>query len=190
MPGDTVGPRKVPPAGALASTPGGADLTERFIAALRHARMEAGDPPYRALARRVKFYSAPTIWRAFNGEKLPHWRLVEPILAALGVDHALIGTRWREMWNQARAEAVYPRRGMAQAQPVSAAPPLREVPAEGLRGLPGRTSPPGGPDLAAGLVCEDCGALIGNLVHHQAWHWRIERQLSRATLRPVEGTGQ
>jgi hypothetical protein len=49
-------------------------------------------------------------------------------------------------------------------------------------GLPGSGSPHAGQDQAGTRKCEDCGALIGNIVQHQAWHWRIERQPTRATL--------
>ena len=87
-----------------------------------------------------------------------------------------------------------------RAAPRTAAPwlavaatagPTHGTPGEGPRRLSALTSPlADGQSLPASQEREDCGALIGDLVRHQAWHWRVERQLSRAILRSVEGTGQ
>jgi len=144
-----------------ASRPGraGADLTVDFAAALRHAQLEAGDPPLRSVARRAGF-SAATISRAFGGKKLPRWEVAERILESLGIHPSRINTEWQMRWYLAREE----HRAAMGSQP--------------------------GQNLAASPVCEACGGLIGDLVQHQAWHWRIERLLGGATLRAIEGPGQ
>jgi hypothetical protein len=175
--------------GASGTTP------ETFIAELRRARLEAGNPSYRSIAYHMMqrpdgtdWYSHATIWRALTGEKLPRWDLVKHILQGLGVDDAQILTTWREIWCQAREiEAL--RRGEPGAQQAAAAPPAHQAPGESPRRLAALTSPPaaGQPDSHE---CEECGAVIGDPIRHQAWHWRIERQISRAILRAVDGTGQ
>ena len=178
MPGGESGPRW--PARAR-PTPA------NFTAELRHARLQAGEPSYREIDRRTEHrYSPATIWRAFTQEKLPHWQLTAAILHALGIDRTDI-TAWREMWSRARSEEMERSDGEPDPQQAATADPAHGAPAEGPRRL---TAPPAdSPSLPASQVCDDCGALIGDLIRHQAWHWRVERQLSRATLRAVEGTG-
>lgn len=165
----------------------GTDLTERFAIALRQARRRAGDPTYHALARPMR-YSVPTISRAFAGRTLPRWDVVAGILKALGIAEEQITGQWREEW----IRALDQRRPIATPAPASPmAGPAHS--AESQRGLPGPSRPPSplpGPDPAPALECEDCGALIGNLVRHQAWHWRTERQPRRSVMRAVDATGQ
>jgi len=165
----------------------GTDLTERFAIALRQARRRAGDPPYRALAGRMG-YSVPTISRAFAGRALPRWDVVAGILKALGIAGEQIAGQWREEW----IRALDQRRPIARPGPASPTTAPAHS-AESQPRLPGPSRPPSplpGPDPAPALECEDCGALIGNLVQHQAWHWRIERQLRRSVMRAVDATGQ
>jgi hypothetical protein len=159
-----------------------------FVAELRRARLQAGEPSYREIARRTeRMYSPATIWRAFTQEKLPHWRLTAAILKALEVDNL---DTWREMWFSARSEerAHGSDRDAQQAVPAD---PARGISAESPRRLAALTAPQAeDPSQPGSQVCDDCGAVIGDLICHQAWHWRIERQLSRASLRAIEGTGQ
>ena len=191
VPAGGSGPRSVPAAGRLpaAGWPAGVLPTpESFAAELRRVRLQAGAPSYRLLERQAG-YSRTTLWRAFAGERLPRWDLVVRILRALGVDRLQIDGGWREMWCQAREEER--RGGEPDAQHAATAGPTHGTPGEGRRRLSALTSfLAGGQSLPASQECEDCGALIGDLVRHQAWHWRVERQLSRAILRSVEGTGQ
>jgi transcriptional regulator with XRE-family HTH domain len=161
----------------------GVSLTESFAMALRRTRREAGDPSYRSLAHRTH-YSPPTITRALSGRSLPSWDFTAAILTALGVPKERITTQWREMWIRARDQhrpltLPGPARHLAQAQ-------ARHSPSGPVRSL----TPPSEPGLASVPECEDCGALIGNLVQHQAWHWRIERQLRRTAIRAVDSTAQ
>lgn len=167
-----------------------------FAAELRHVRLQAGEPSYREIAHRMDrgmgrgYYSTTTIWRAFTQEKLPQWHIAAAILQALEVDRTYL-TAWHEMWLRARAEEAERRGGEPDAQQAAPADPAHGTPAEGPRRLAALTAPPtDGPSQPASQVCDDCGALIGDLIRHQAWHWRVERQLSRVTLRAVEGTGQ
>ena len=165
-----------------------------FTAELRHIRLQAGEPSYREISRRAgRRYSPATIWRAFTQDKLPQWPVAAAILQALGVADRTSITAWREMWARAHLEEMERRDGDGVPDPrqAAAADPAPGTPAEGPRRLTALTAPTAdGPDLAAGQVCDDCGALIGDLIPHQAWHWRVERQLRGATLRAVEGTGQ
>jgi hypothetical protein len=183
MPGEDSSPRW-----AARAHPTPANFTAEF----RHARLQAGEPSYRALERRTEHhYSATTIWRAFTRDKLPHWDLVQTVLQALGTDRANL-TAWHEMWVRARSYEAERRGGEPDARQAAAANPAHETPAEGTRRLAALTAPlAADPGPAAGQVCDDCGALIDDLIRHQAWHWRVERPLiTGPPLRAVEGTGQ
>jgi transcriptional regulator with XRE-family HTH domain len=152
---------------------GGADLA----AALRRARLDAGWPSYRRLARQADV-PLTTVWRICNGGTFPRWEDLTGILRALRISPAQIDSVWSKMWCQAEAQQYAP-----------TVPGLHGTPAE-ERELPSFGSPHTAQAQAGAGECEDCGALIGNLVQHQAWHWRIERQLARANLRTIDGIGK
>jgi ribosome-binding protein aMBF1 (putative translation factor) len=160
------------------------DLTASFATALRRARRMAGDPPYAGLADRTR-YSTPTISRAFAGRILPKWEVTERILAGLGIPAELIAGEWRGRWAEARDQVrpVTCPPGLALAAAASASA------ASAGSGLP--DPQPGEPARAPAAVrlCEDCGALVGDMVRHEAWHWRIERQHRRSVIRAVDSTG-
>lgn len=169
----------------------GADPAASFALALRQARRRAGDMTYDHLAA-VTSYSTQTISRAFAGRTLPRWPVVERVLTALGVPGEEIFREWRERWAQAQDQ----RRPITLQHPAGTAPAAAiPVDAAADNGTdlpdPGRLLPAGsGQPQAAGRECEDCGALIANIVQHQAWHWRIEKQLRRSAIRAVDSTGQ
>jgi hypothetical protein len=162
-----------------------ADLTASFGTALRRARRLAGDPPYTGLAA-VTGYSVPTISRAFAGRILPKWEVTEQILTGLGIPAELIAGEWRGQWAEAR-DKVKPVTGPAGHALPSA------ISANAVSTGTGLPDPdPGEPaqaPAAAGQVCEDCGALVGDIVRHEAWHWRTERQFRRSVIRAVDSTG-
>jgi hypothetical protein len=159
------------------------DLTAGFATRLRQARRQAGDPPYAGIAHATS-YSVPTISRAFSGQVLPKWELTVRILKVLGIPAEQIAGGWRASWARAQDQ----RRPIKAASP--APPAVRQddatetaLPGLGIARTPGpRQEPP------AGRLCEDCGALVGDMLLHEAWHWRIERQHRRTVIRAVDST--
>ena len=163
------------------------NLTGDFAIALRRAKRYAGDPAYYVLAMQANC-SLPTITRAFSGAVLPRWRTVEGILKALRVPRERIETDWRDLWVQAlneRKPLQQPRSsglteeapgGLQAAAAISAASPASPPTGASSSQEPGQSS---------ACVCEDCGSLIGDVLQHQAWHWRIELQLRRSAIRQV-----
>ena len=163
------------------------NLTGDFAIALRQAKRQAGDLSYYVLAEQVDC-SLPTITRAFSGAALPRWRTVEGILKALRVPREQIDTDWRDLWVQALNE----RKPLLQSRSSGLTEDAPDGPqATGAISTASPASPrtgmssPQGPGQSPPCVCEDCGALVGDVVQHQAWHWRIERQLRRSVIRPV-----
>ena len=160
--------------------------TGNFAIALCQAKRQAGDLSYYVLAHQANC-SLPTITRAFSGAVLPRRRTVEGILKALRVPREQIDPDWRDLWVLALNERQPPaapqfRPDRGGAERASG----HRFPAASPTGV----SPPQEPVQSSACVCEDCGALIGDVVQHQAWHWRIERQLRRSAIRPVEDVAQ
>ncbi|MFD5435074.1 DUF2690 domain-containing protein [Kitasatospora sp. NPDC127067] len=78
-------------------------VAERFAADLRAARIQAGEPPYRQLARATHF-SAATLARAASGRSLPSLDVTLAYASACGATTAELA-EWRERWQAARHEA-------------------------------------------------------------------------------------
>jgi transcriptional regulator with XRE-family HTH domain len=156
---------------ALDGVPGDdpAALTAAFAADLRHARLMAGNPSYYRLADLAR-YSVPTISRALAGRTLPRWATAEAILQALGIARDQIDNQWRPQWARAleARDPSHPRHHGHAPAPEQA----HHAPSPGS------------------LECEDCGALISDLVQHQAWHWRIERQLRKTAIWAIDSAAQ
>jgi hypothetical protein len=160
----------------------------RYTAELHRARVEAGWPTYRRLSRQTDIPTT-TVWRILTGKTFPpRWQDLTGILQALQVSPARIETIWVPLWSQLRREAAARPQPPVQRAATASAGPRGNWAQE--HQLPGSSSPHAGHDQAVTRECEDCGALIGNLVQHQAWHWRIEGQIPRAPLRAIDGTGQ
>lgn len=68
-----------------------------FTADLKYTRREAGDIPYRKLAR-ISGYSPSTITRLLAGHSLPAWDLVRTFLRACEVEPKTITDTWRPRW--------------------------------------------------------------------------------------------
>ena len=131
-----------------------------FALSLRRARREAGDPPYRELARRTG-YSISSISRTLSGATFPRWAFTGLLLKSFGVSQEQIQGPWRRRWLEA-AEAVSP----LGVDPVG----------------------PGKDEVPAGQECGECGALVLNPLRHQAWHASYKRRGSGRIL-PVADTG-
>jgi transcriptional regulator with XRE-family HTH domain len=92
---------------------------QRFAAALRELRYEAGSPTYRTLSARSG-YSVPALSQAAAGERLPTLAVVLAYARACGGDPV----RWRKRWHlalqeeaarrPARDDARLPYRGLAR----------------------------------------------------------------------------
>ncbi len=163
-----------------------ADLTAEFALTLRHAKRMAGDPSYDYLAKHA-CCSVPTISRVFAGRALPRWDIVKAILAVMGVPPGRIDTEWRNLWVQALDQRKPLRQpdGTPYLNPAPASPHPTPAPAPELE-TPPRPEPE--QERAGHRICDDCGALIGDLAQHQAWHWRIDRQLRKSTMRVIDAT--
>jgi ribosomal protein L7/L12 len=177
------------------------NLTMVLAEELRHARRLAGEPSYALIMRRSERFrfrfSKPTLSRIFQGHSLPQWDTVETLLRAMEVSQCEIDTTWRALWLRAKEQrdpigarfpallaAVTPEVA-TEENPVAHKPP--PSPRDGgEQEAVAKTAPP----ALSNQICEDCGLLIGDLVRHQAWHWNIEQQIRRATLRVVDDTRQ
>ncbi|MGH3218741.1 MAG: helix-turn-helix domain-containing protein [Streptosporangiaceae bacterium] len=133
----------------------------KFAMCLRRARREAGDPPYRELARRTT-YSISSISRTFNGATFPRWRFTELLLKSCDVSEEQIDGYWRRRWLQA-AEALSPLGGGAEAD----GPPAPDRSARQLDD--DRTA-------ARWQECAECGSLVAKPLLHRAWHLNYMRQ--------------
>src|SRR5262249_43657748 len=83
---------------------------EQFAHQLRVAHRRAGEPSSRELSRRiarrhpdVSTTSASSITRAFKGETLPKWDLVQALLAELDVPREELPD-WHQRWLAAREQ--------------------------------------------------------------------------------------
>jgi hypothetical protein len=143
----------------------------KFAMSLRRARREAGDPPYRELARRTT-YSISSISRTFNGATFPRWRFTELLLRSCSVSDEQIGGYWRQRWLQA-AEALSPLGGEADGLPARGQ--LAEEP---------------GADRSAAhwQECAECGSLVANPLLHHAWHLNYMRRPGGKTASPLVST--
>jgi hypothetical protein len=84
---------------------------QHFAAELRRLRTEAGNPPYRELAKTAHFSKA-TLSAAAAGHRLPTWDVTRAYVLACGGN----STEWQSRWEQTRTELGLP-------VPSSAAPP-------------------------------------------------------------------
>lgn len=75
-----------------------------FAFRLRRARRDAGELSLRELAQRMKFRgSASTLQRAFAGNVLPAWPLVEALLeSGCGVPAETVRSEWLPCWVAAK----------------------------------------------------------------------------------------
>lgn len=87
---------------------------QHFAAQLRRLRADAGNPPYRELARTAHFSKA-TLSAAAAGHRLPTWDVTRAYVLACGGDAA----EWQSRWEQTRAAlglpVVAPSNGAAPA---------------------------------------------------------------------------
>jgi hypothetical protein len=188
----------------------------RLAEALKLAWRRAGEPPMRSLERMFLAkgvngaISPASISKALSGStgRPPSWVLVENLLRQFNITDTDIDGFWRELWVQAREE-VSPL-GATVIEPVNMLTPARAADGSELVVTPDKAStrisalPETGPAAArsvdgtlephvreapTGYECEDCGSWVVNADRHHAWHWTVERQLRRASIRSVENTG-
>ena len=134
--------------------------TGKLAITLCQAKRQASDPSPYVLAHQANC-SLPTITRAFSGAVLPRWRTVEGILqsppGSPGADRPRLAGSVGAGAQRAPAAPAAPRlrpdRGGAEG------PSGHRFPAASPTGL----SPRRNPSRASACVCEDCGALIGNV---------------------------
>src|SRR5919198_5701970 len=107
--------------------PAGGPL-QRFAYDLQVLRRQAGEPPYRTMARRVGL-SATVLSQAAKGDRLPTLQTTLAFIRACGGD-AADERRWQHRWEQVRGEL---HRGLAPG-PVTFA----SVPAPHAASRPGR----------------------------------------------------
>jgi hypothetical protein len=141
----------------------------RFARELRVVRRHAGDPPFRALARRMSF-SVSTLTRALSGEKFPKWPVVEALLEACRADAATRASMKRSWCAVAEMRTPIGDELDLHLDPDPATGSVTE---------------------AAGHECDTCGALVIDEEQHERWHAnyvpRGPRSL-RLVHRPNNGT--
>jgi hypothetical protein len=126
-----------------------------------------GEPSYRKIARQLDHrVSAATICRAFQGERLPSWEVVEAILTVFNIPASEIDGIWRPRWVRIK-NAIDPIPVTNDDMPTN----IVEI-----------TQPP------AGVECTICGSWVTNMDLHTAWHDTYIPQPRTApgrTLRPT-----
>ncbi|MFI0487554.1 ribosomal protein L7/L12 [Actinomadura sp. 9N215] len=157
------------------------DLTAEFANQLRIARRRAGEPSLNRLANIDNVASKATLSRAFKGERLPSWGVVEMLLDTFGVPREEIGGLWRRRWLLA----------LEQHQPVGLhddRDPFGEQPAPPPQTLTETETPtPEHPAAApGGQMCTACGAWVVDLTRHQAWHWDLDQRIRQNITSPGE----
>ena len=141
---------------------------KQFAMSLRRARRNAGEVPYRELARETS-YSISSISRILNGKNFPRWAFTEKFLHTCKVSEAQINGPWRRRWLEI-AELLSPLGDDGQDSDAELSVDAPQAPPE--------------------RECPECGALVLNPLRHQAWHAAYVRRDSarKATaLRPVAG---
>jgi hypothetical protein len=133
----------------------------QFALDLRRARREAGDPPYRELARQTT-YSISSIWRTFNGTTFPRWRFTESLLKSCGVSDEQIAGDWRQRWLRA-AEALSPLGDGGEAGGTTVYEQLAEEPGTGRAAAHWRE-------------CAECGSVVANPLVHRGFHRNYMRR--------------
>ena len=73
-----------------------------FAYALRDMRTKAGNPPYKAMAKRVH-YSVGALSQAAAGARLPTWEVTQAYVRACGGHEG----EWRQRWEHADATVVH-----------------------------------------------------------------------------------
>ena len=154
---------------------------------VRHVHRQAGAPSLRQLEERLSAngygattpISASTLGRVLSGRQVPRWRVLKALLDVfedLGAD--VDRQHLRKLWSRAY-DATDPR-GPLATDPEDGPEDRAETHEPVFRPRPGsQTAQP------AHEECEDCGALVANLVRHQAWHWTLAQQLSRQAQLPA-----
>lgn len=138
-----------------------------FAMSLRRARRNAGEVPYREIAKETG-YSISSISRILNGKNFPRWAFTEKFLHTCKISEARINGHWHHRWLEI-AELLSPlgddgQDGDETGDDAPAAPPERE--------------------------CPECGALVLNPLRHQVWHATYVRRDSTRkapALRPAAG---
>ena len=130
----------------------------------RRMTHRSGAHPSQGRAGRSYVTSPSTLSRVLCGKSFPKWSLAESLLLALDVHPMEVESTWKARWLQAREDRLGRWTGEAASS----------------------DEPPGAP--AHLRTCETCGALIGNLDRHLAWHWRLQQQLDVAAGRSTRST--
>jgi transcriptional regulator with XRE-family HTH domain len=140
------------------------DEVQRFAMNLRRARRNAGDVPYRELAKETN-YSISSISRILNGKNFPRWPFTEKFLRICKISEAQIDGAWRRRWLEI-AELMSPLGDDGQDDAELIGHVLPEPP---------------------GQECSECGALVLNPLRHRAWHAAYVRRdrIKAGVLRPV-----
>jgi hypothetical protein len=84
----------------MSQNPEVAQAIEDFAFRLRRARRDAGERSLRDLAQRMSFRgSASTLQRAFAGDTLPTWPVVEALLSkGFNVPAEIVNDEWLPLW--------------------------------------------------------------------------------------------
>jgi transcriptional regulator with XRE-family HTH domain len=150
------------------------DQIQRFAAGLVRVRLDDGKPSYHELQRRMG-YSPSTISRVLTGNSFPTWAFTEGFLHACHVAEPETNTRWRKRWVK-----------IAELQsPVGDDDPWEDE--------TGSDEP--APAAQVTTECGTCGALVLNVLRHEAWHATIVRReparpARRALASDTTRTGQ
>lgn len=140
----------------------------KFVQAMHREKREHGDPSLALIERRARKHdrnavgvSRATLWRAFNGTKLPGWETVEQILSfGFGKSAETINTIWRPWWCAIRNLHD-------GCNVVDAASTIAMITAE----LNGKTAAARKiPAVPSGEECELCGAWVVNPQRHNMFH--------------------
>jgi hypothetical protein len=136
-------------------TGGAEDAVKAFALALRKVRRRAGEPSFRAMARKTH-YSVSTLTRAFGGKNFPRWQVVEDLLDLFMADQT---TRQaiKDLWCDI-ADVLEPLAGGFDPPPPGPTEPT-------ARPMPDRDNA-----VTGGKVCRLCGAFVVDEVQHRQWH--------------------
>lgn len=98
--------------------PAGTEITHEFATALQQLRATAGDPSYRAMAKRSGCISHTALHGAVSGRKFPSWETTREFVAACGGDIE----EWQQRWTTAaeRIESPTPATRRHRQGPKSA----------------------------------------------------------------------
>ncbi|GIF08906.1 helix-turn-helix domain-containing protein [Actinoplanes siamensis] len=102
------------------------DLAQQKLSqVLAEARVKAGKPKLRTLARAVT-YSESMLSRVFNGRLLPTRDKLEALAEQLDVDMSTFTTVWLPLWEAANRKPAKPKPAVAQTEGPAEPPPASE----------------------------------------------------------------